>query len=250
MANRRMILASVVCFSIAVLAVRTFSQTRGPNRSEKPAEAAHPGDMTDQERKKELAKMQAERKLEHERRAAESKKKLAERRRKQELEFEQRRKEWEKVKQKEKAEGYMHERWALGTTKEEWKVIKPKLEKVEAIRGRAWSLVGMSLVGSSGGSASSGSNRSPSVPTWQWRRPWKDKAPSDLTEAQKLAKELIALVEKNNTTPQAFKRKMAALRKARSKEAELRRQLSEARRELREVLTTRQEAVLVLMQWL
>jgi len=40
---------------------------------------------------------------------------------------------------------------------------------------------------------------------------------------------------------------MDALRKSRTKEAELERQLSEAYRELREILTTRQEAALVLM---
>jgi len=44
-----------------------------------------------------------------------------------------------------------------------------------------------------------------------------------------------------------FRRKIAALRKARGKEAEIRKQLAEARRELREILTTRQEAILVLL---
>jgi hypothetical protein len=49
---------------------------------------------------------------------------------------------------------------------------------------------------------------------------------------------------------EVFGRKVAALRKARSKEAEIQKQLAEARRELREGLTTRQEAVLVLLGWL
>jgi hypothetical protein len=71
-----------------------------------------------------------------------------------------------------------------------------------------------------------------------------------MTEAQRLARELRILLEKKDTRPEVFRRKVDALRKARSKEAEIQKQLAEARRELREGLTTRQEAVLVLLGWL
>ena len=43
---------------------------------------------------------------------------------------------------------------------------------------------------------------------------------------------------------------MDALRKARKEEAEIIKQRAEAQNELRELLTTRQEAALVLMNWL
>jgi hypothetical protein len=89
-----------------------------------------------------------------------------------------------------------------------------------------------------------------SVPKLQWHRPWKDKPLKDLTEAQRLADEIRILLEKKGTPMEVFRRKVAALRKARSKEAEIQKQLAEARRELREILTTRQEAVLVLQGWL
>ena len=276
MTKRKMFLASVICFSIAVLAVRTLSQTRGPDRSDKPSEVGDKGNMTEEEREKEieekrrqrelelgrlqnmteqernryLAMKRKQQELERKRRRAESKKNLAERRRQQQLETEQRDKEWEKIRQKEEAKGYMYERWALVTTEEQWKIIEPKIEKVRYLRGRGRSSVGLFLTDSSSSGAKTASSKSPSLPAWQWRRPWKGKAVGELTEAQRLAKELIALVEKKNTTPEEFKSKMAALRKARSADAELRRQLFEARRELREVLTIRQEAVLVLMRWI
>ena len=71
-----------------------------------------------------------------------------------------------------------------------------------------------------------------------------------MTEAQRLAEEIRILLEKKDTSQEVFRRKVAALRKARSNEAEIQKQLVEARRELREGLTTRQEAVLVLLGWL
>jgi hypothetical protein len=108
--------------------------------------------------------------------------------------------------------------------------------------------VGSFLVSSS--TSGSGSAQSPTVPTWQWKNSWKDKAQDELTEAQRLARQLIDLVERKDVAQGTLKRTMDALRKARQQEPELQRQLAEARRELREGLTPRQEAALVLMRWL
>ena len=99
-------------------------------------------------------------------------------------------------------------------------------------------------------SIGSGTNARRSVPTWQWKHPWKDKAPDEMTKAQKLAKQLIVLVENNNTTTEQFRSTMGALRKARKEEDQIRKQLAEAQKELCEILTTRQEATLILMNWL
>lgn len=281
MTKRRIILISVVFFSITVFTVRTLPQARSSNRTIKPpglerlrnmteeerkkeAEKRREQwklylerlrNMTEEERKKEIEKMRKQRRLEREERKREAPK----RRRQRELERAQKNKELAKVgrgplidreqKHKEAQERlakirkeFLTEKSPLGATEEQWKLIKAKLEKIRQLREQANSMVGASLAG-----GSSDSGTSANVPAWQWKRPWKDKAPSELTEAQKLAKELIALVERKNTTPQAFRRKMAALRKARSKESEIERQLAGARRELCEILTTRQEAALVLM---
>ena len=197
--------------------------------------------MTAEERKRELAKMRRQRKLEF----AQKKKELAKVGRGPLIDREQKRKETQERVAKIKKE-FLFEKSALRATEEQWKLIKAKLEKVRQLREQANSMVGVRLTSSSSG----GAGARPNVPAFQWKRPWKDKAPAELTEAQKLTKELIALVKKKNTTPQAFRCKMDALRKSRTKEAELKRQLSEARQELREVLTTRQEAALVLMHWL
>ena len=87
--------------------------------------------------------------------------------------------------------------------------------------------------------------------TFPWSIQWKGKPDYEQTEARKLAEQLVALVERRNTTPQAFRAKMDALRKERAEEAELEKsELSKVRNELRELLTTREEAALVLRGWL
>ena len=252
MSKRKTIFLLVVCFSIAVFAVQTLSQTPMPRRTP---------NMTDAEWKKEIEKWRAQRKLERERKRKESKKSIAERKRKWDEKVKElandgrgplidREKRWKESQKKLTEERKMRkefliEKSALATTQEQWKLIKAKLEKVRHLREQANSAVGVSLAG-----GSSDKRKKEVVPTWQWKRPWKDKTPAELSEAQKLTKELIALVERKNTSPETYRRKMAALRKARSKEAQLQQQLAEAQKELREILTTRQEAALVLMGWL
>ena len=246
MTQRRIILVSVVFFSITVFTVQTLPRTPSSNRILKPPNAERLRNMTEEERKKLAEMMLKQKKLEIKQRLKEFRKKSAEHRRRWELggeqrklEHEQRRKERDK--KKEEAGGFIFEKNALGATEEQWKVIKPKLEKVRHLREQANSMVGLSLINSSG---------SRSVPTWKWRIRWKDKSTGKLTEAQKLANELLDLVDSKNAKAEAFRRKMDALRKARSEQSQLKKQLSEARQELREVLTTRQEAALVLMYWL
>jgi len=134
---------------------------------------------------------------------------------------------------------------ALGETEEQWKSIQPILKKVIDLWDKANSTIGASVSGSSG----SGQTEA-NIPKLQWDRPWKYTPLFEMTESQRLAEELRILLEKKDTPQQVFRRKVDALRKARSKEAEIQKQLAEARRELREILTTRQEAVLVLLGWL
>jgi len=212
--------------------------------------------MTAEERKRELAKMRRQWKLESEQKRKERERKHEEERRQWELGREQRRldreqryKEFQKRVAKIKKE-FLREKYALGATEEQWKLIKSKLEKVRQLREQANSMVGASLTSSSSSGTSSRNSKSRSVPTWKWKIRWKDKAPAELTEAQRLANELLDLVDSKNAKSEAFRRKMDDLRESRRRQENLKKQLSEARRELCEILTTRQEAALVLKGWL
>ena len=244
MSKRKTIFSLVVCFSIAVFTVQTLSQTPMPKRSR---------NMTDAEWKKEIEKWRAQRKLEREQWRKESKKRAKEHRRQSELKSEQWRKAWEK----EKAEGFLHEKYALGATKEQWKVIKPKLEKVQDLRRQVKTSMRAGwgprrLPGSSG--AEYMDPKYLHEWTWKWFKPSESKDAAELSESERIVEDLINLVQTKNTTAEEFNLKMDALRKIRSRlETEKKKkkeELSKAIKELRKVLTTRQEAALVLMGWL
>jgi len=170
---------------------------------------------------------------------------IAQKRKQQWLQTEQRRKEFKNEMEKAGGIRLLDAKYALRVSEEQWNIIRPKLEKVINLWDQANSTVGAGVsFGSSSGRTEA------NLPKLQWERPWKFTPFFEMTEAQRLAKQLRILLEKKDTLPQVFRRKVAALRKARSKEAEIQKQLAEARRELRELLTTRQEAVLVLLGWL
>ena len=132
----------------------------------------------------------------------------------------------------------------LGESEERWTLLQPKLKKVQDLRNQATSTIGAGV-----SQGSSDSRTGPSGPRLQWERPWKYTPIFEMTEAQRLARDLRTLLERKDTPSQAFSRKMAALRKARSEQAEIGKQLTEARLELRQILTTREEAILVLLGW-
>jgi hypothetical protein len=161
------------------------------------------------------------------------------------LQSDQRRKEFKNEMEKAGDIRLLDAKYALRVTEEQWNLIRPKLKIVINL----WDQVN-STIGASVSSGSTASRTEPSGPKLQWERPWKYKPLKELTEAQRLAEQLRILLEKKDTPMEVLRRKAAALRKARSKEAEIQKQLDEARRELREILTTRQEAVLVLLGWL
>jgi hypothetical protein len=232
-----------VCGSIALFGVRTLSQTPGSSQTPKPFDAEQWQTMSEQEKKRDFEKRHRQLELER----AKKDKEVAKVGRGPLIDPKQRRKKLhdefvEMIKE------FLQEKAALEPTEEQWKLIKPKLEKLRQLREQANSKVGLGLAGGSTdtGRRPTSAARTP-VPTWQWKDPWKGKASGELSEAQRIAKQLITLVERENVAPGTLKRTMEALRKARRNEAETEKQLAEARNELREVLTTRQEAALVLM---
>ena len=114
----------------------------------------------------------------------------------------------------------------LGSTEEEWKVLEPRLEKVQ------------DLLRDSGARSALGSGRGR-------RGGFGGALPSDTppTPVQQAAKELQESLASKETSPDDLKSKLAALREARVKsQAELKR----AQEQVRELLTARQEAVLVM----
>jgi len=164
---------------------------------------------------------------------------------------------------------------ALGATEEQWKVIKPRLEKVQNLARQAnisISLLSYStgsgssrksisdrrVTGYGGGSSGVNVRTAPSKPGneetysssqsgWRWYKPSERKTPSELTEGERICEELLKLIEDNNSRPEEIEQKMEALQKIRQ---EAKKQLAKAQQELGEVLTFHQEAALIMMRLL
>jgi len=131
MTKRRIILVSVVFFSLTVFTVRTLPQTRSSNRTIKPPDTERLRNMTEEERKREFAKWRRQRKSE----IAQKKKERAKVGRGPLIDRKQRAKELQE-KAAESRKEFLMEKSLLGATEEQWKLIKAKLEKVRQLRRR------------------------------------------------------------------------------------------------------------------
>lgn len=256
MSMRRKILGFLVCLSIALFVGQTLSQTRSPGRTRERSGRDRARTMAREQRQKELKQLGQQRQLE----------------RQIKKQIDPANIEDESMKE------------ALEVTDQQWKVIKPKLEKVRELRSRAstsirmvFSAVGLGVSkgfggggygfggggGFGGGSIAGGSsgqstamtvkdsnpgvNVSPGQYGWQWLRPSERKGSGELTEGEKICEELLELLEDKDANEQDIRQKMEALRKFRQ---EAKKELAIARQELREVVTFRQEATLVMMRLL
>jgi hypothetical protein len=113
----------------------------------------------------------------------------------------------------------------MGVTEEEWKVIQPKLDKVMEARremGGGFGRGGRGGGGGGGGGGGDGDRQRSAVET--------------------ASRELRDLLENKDAPADEIKAKLAALRDAREK---ARANLLAAQKELKEILSQRQEAVLV-----
>lgn len=143
---------------------------------------------------------------------------------------------------------------ALGVNEKQWKIIEPKIEKVKACRDRASVSIGQpfsSNIVSSTGSPQGGGfgggfqyqfggsgNISSGGSSFQ------NQFNQQQTQGQGICQELQVLLDNPNSSPEAIKQKMLELQRVR---ANAKKQLAEAQKELRKVLTFRQQARLCLM---
>lgn len=110
----------------------------------------------------------------------------------------------------------------LGATDDEWKALEPKVEKVMEARQASFGGFGFGRRGRGG---NGGGDNQPQTPV--------AKAQQELREA----------VDNKDTPADQLKTKLAAYRDAREA---ARKQLADAQKELKELLTQRQEAVMVI----
>ena len=116
----------------------------------------------------------------------------------------------------------------LGVNDEEWKVLQPKLDKVMEARRESSGFggaFGRGLTGGPGGRGGDDSNRQRS-------------------STEQASRELRELLENKDASADQITAKLTALRTAREK---ARTNLQTAQKDLKEILTQRQEAVLVTM---
>jgi len=256
MSTRRIIIGLIVCFSIAVLVGQTLSQTRGRTRTSK---------TTDRDRW-----------LREQQRMAEQRRRLNEERvAKQMMEFKQRAKNRHDGKDESRNQFLKQ---ILEVTEEQWKDIEPKIIRIYFFRNQSSISMGFGGAGGgySGGSSSGGGYKAGSSSSGSgyrsgsssggssggyvmrggsgsgsggsaqfWGGPTWRLADREPTEGEKACEELFELLQDKNSRPEKIKQKMDALRQAREK---ARNQLAKVRQELREILNSRQEAKLVLLE--
>ena len=127
----------------------------------------------------------------------------------------------------------------LGATAEEWKVLGPRVMKVQELARQSGGGPGVMFgpMGrrGAGGPGGPGSDRIGGRGMPMNR---------ELTEVEKIQEELQTLLETTTTTPEQIKQQVTKLRAAREK---ARQELAKAQQDLRQILTVRQEAQLILM---
>jgi len=125
----------------------------------------------------------------------------------------------------------------LGANDDEWKVLEPKLTKVMDASRAARSTGGFGGGGFTGGRTRGGdrggNNGAPATPP---------PVDPNATPVQKASAELRAVVEKKDAAASEYTEKLAAYRAAREK---AKTDQAAAEKELKEVLTPKQEAILV-----
>lgn len=127
----------------------------------------------------------------------------------------------------------------LGATAEEWKVLGPRVMKVQELARQSGGGPGM-MFGPMGRRGAGGPGGPGGDRVGGRGMPMN----RELTEVEKIQEELQTLLENTTTTPEQIKQQVTKLRAAREK---ARQELAKAQQDLRQILTVRQEAQLILM---
>jgi hypothetical protein len=148
-------------------------------------------------------------------------------------------------------------REALQAGDAQWRIILPRLMKVDDLQKEVKVAVGIgnahwatttetlppnSAASNAGTSNTPGTTTTRRYEDWRWTKSWEKE--TDLTRAQKACDELVALFKSADATDEQKTEKMNALRQARQDTAK---ELAVAQQELRKVLNLRQQATLVMM---
>ena len=124
----------------------------------------------------------------------------------------------------------------LRADERQWRLVKPRYDKVQELRGDA--VVGVQSWGNPNGEGVRWGRR-----RWGSGRPMRRE---EMSESERAIEELIDVMEDKNAEDEQIRQKIDGVQRAREK---AKKQLPEARRELRRVLNDhRQEAVFLLMQ--
>ena len=134
----------------------------------------------------------------------------------------------------------------LGATAEEWKVLGPRVMKVQELSRQSGGGPGMMFGpmgrrGAGGPGAGGPGTGGPGGDRPGGRGMGMNR---ELTEVEKIQEELQTLLENTTATPEQVKQQVTKLRAAREKAKQ---ELAKAQQDLRQVLTVRQEAQLILM---
>jgi len=113
----------------------------------------------------------------------------------------------------------------LGATDDEWKAIEPKVDKVMTAQREMRGGFGFGGFGRGGPGGGGGADQQPT------------------TAVGKAAQDLRTTLDSKDSAPETIAKKLAALREAREK---ARKDVGDAQKDLKEILTQRQEAVLVM----
>ena len=124
----------------------------------------------------------------------------------------------------------------LGVTDEEWKVLGPRIEKVQTLSMQLRAGGRMGMFGGRGGRGDRPEGAAPPDAQPQPER--------ELSEVEKAANALRETLDNEDATADDIAKKLTALREAREK---VKQELAVAQDDLRQLLTARQEAQLVLM---
>ena len=121
----------------------------------------------------------------------------------------------------------------LGATDAEWQVLQPKVEKVQQLQLAAATRMFGGFGGGRGGPGGGRDGGGGGAPS----------SDASASPVEQKTRDLRASVENKDAKPEELKAKLAALREAKQK-AKV--DLTKAQEDLRELLTVRQEAVLVM----